>query len=58
VRRLGERDLPARDAAERAYIERHPTAAAYDAQRTVALMISAVARDHPAWIWKGVGAAR
>ena len=23
-----------------------------------ALMISAVARDHPAWLWKGVGAVR
>ena len=45
VRRLGERDLPARYAAERACIERHPAAAADEAQRTVGLMISAVARD-------------
>ena len=56
VRRLGARDLPARDAAERAYLERHPTAPADEAQRTVGLMISAVARDHPAWLWQGVGA--
>jgi hypothetical protein len=42
VWRLGELDLPARYAAERAYIERHPTAPADDAQRTVGLMISAV----------------
>jgi len=29
-----------------------------EAQRTVGLMISAVARDHPAWLWKGVGAVK
>ncbi|HXP73686.1 MAG TPA: hypothetical protein VN823_06020 [Stellaceae bacterium] len=54
--RLGARDLPARNAAELAYLERHPTTPAHEAQRTVALMISAVARDHPAWLWRGVGA--
>jgi hypothetical protein len=58
VRRLGERDLPARHAAERAYLERHATASVDEAQHTVALMISAVARDHPAWLWKGGGAVR
>ena len=47
VRRLGERDLPVRYAADRAYIERHPAAAADEAQRRVGLMISAVARDRP-----------
>ena len=57
-RRLGARDLPARNAAEAAYSERHPTAPTDDVQRTVGLMISAVARDHPAWLWKGVGAVR
>ena len=56
MRRLGARDLPARNAAEAEYLERHPTAASDEAQRTVALMISAVARDHPAWLWKGVSA--
>jgi hypothetical protein len=56
VRCIGERDLPARHAAERAYIERHPMAPADDAQRTVAVMIAALARDHPARLWKGVGA--
>jgi hypothetical protein len=58
VRRLGERDLPARNAAELTYLERHPTAPADVAQRTVALMLSAVARDHPVWFWNGVGAVR
>ena len=58
VLRLGARDLPARNAAEAAYLEQHPTAVSEEAQRTVALMISAVARDHPAWLWKGVGAVR
>jgi hypothetical protein len=29
-----------------------------EAQRTVVLMISAVARDHPASLWKRVGAVR
>ena len=53
VRRLGARDLPARRSAEAAYAERHPTAPADEAQRTVALML--VARDRPAWLWKGVG---
>ena len=56
--RLGARDLLGRNAAERAYPERHPTVAAPEAQRAVALMIAAVARDHPAWFWKGVGAVR
>jgi hypothetical protein len=28
------------------------------AQETATLMIAAVARDHPAWFWKGVGAVR
>jgi hypothetical protein len=36
----------------------HPTMPEREAQQTVALMISAVARDHPAWLWRGVGAAR
>ena len=58
IRRLGARDLPARNAAEAAYAERHPTMPADEAQRTVGLMISAVARDHPAWLWKGVGAVK
>ena len=57
-RRLGARDLPARNAAEVVYVELHPTVPPDEAQRTVALMISAVARDHPAWLWKGVGAVR
>ena len=56
VRRLGERDLSARRAAERAYQERHPATPEQEAQHTVALMIAAVARDHPAWLWKSVGA--
>ena len=58
VRRLGARDLPARQAAEAAFSERHPSAPEGKAQQTVALMISAVARDHPTWLWKGVGAVR
>ena len=58
VRRLRDRDLPARKAAEAAHQERHPTTPDREAQQTVALMISAVARDHPAWLWKGVGALR
>jgi hypothetical protein len=58
VPRLGERDLRARGAAEAAYSERHPTAPDDEARRTVALMISAVARDHPSWLWRGVGAVR
>jgi hypothetical protein len=58
VRRLGERDPPARQAAEAAFSERHPTTPEGEAQRTVALMISAVARDYPAWLSKGVGALR
>jgi hypothetical protein len=45
VRRLGERDLPARNVAEAAFRERFPTAPADEVQRTVALAISAVARD-------------
>jgi hypothetical protein len=55
VRRLGERDLRARTAAERAYLERHPSATIVDTQRTVAVMLSAVAREHPKWFWSGVG---
>ena len=58
VSRLGERDLVARHAAEAAYHERHPAVPEREAQHAVALMISAVARDHPAWLWKGVGAVR
>ena len=57
-RRLSARDPPARHAAEAAYLELHPITLPEDAQRTVALMISAVARDHPAWLWKGVGPVR
>ncbi len=57
-RRLGARDPPARNAAEAVYAERHPTVPADEAQRTVALMISAVARVHPTRLWKGVGAVR
>jgi|GEM_PF-5583618 hypothetical protein len=57
-RRLGARDLPARNAAEAAYLERYPATAPAEAQRTVALMIAAVARDHPQWFWRGVGAVR
>ena len=57
-RRLGARDLLARNAAERTYLERHPTVAVPEVQRAVALMISAVARDHPVWLWKGVGSVR
>jgi hypothetical protein len=34
------------------------TAPADDVQRSGSLMISAVARDHPQWLWQGVGAAR
>jgi len=55
-RRLGARDLPARNAAEAAYGKRHPTVTADEAHRTVALVIAAVARDHPAPLGKGVGA--
>jgi hypothetical protein len=44
------------EAAEAAFHERHPTRSESEAQRTVALMISAVARDHPTWRWKRVGA--
>jgi hypothetical protein len=58
VRRFGERDLQARDAAEAVYRERHPNATEAEAQQTVALMIAAVARDHPSWLWNGVGAVR
>jgi len=58
VRRLGERDLRARAAAEAAFSERHPTTPEREAQHAVSLMISAVARDHPAWLWKGVAAIR
>ena len=54
VRRLGERDLPARMAAEPAYQERHPITPEREAQDTVALIIAAVARDHPTWFWRGV----
>ena len=39
-----------------AYAERRLTVPREEVQRTVALMISAVARDQPAWLWKGVGA--
>jgi hypothetical protein len=48
--------LTATIAAEAAYRERHPNLPEHEAQHTVGLMISAVARDHPAWLWKGVGA--
>jgi hypothetical protein len=48
--------MPARNAAVAAYCERHPTAPTDNVQRTVALMISVVARGHPTWLWKGVGA--
>ena len=58
IRRLGARDLVARNAAEAVYTERHPTTPLDDVQRAVGLMISAVARDHPQWLWRGVGAAR
>jgi hypothetical protein len=47
-----------RNAAEAAYRERHPSTPDREAQETVALMISAVAQDHPQWLWKGVGAVR
>jgi len=47
VRRLGARDLPARQAAETAFSERHPTTPEKEAQHAVALMISTIARDHP-----------
>ena len=58
VRRLGERDLLARQAAEAVYQERHPASAGPEAQHMVALMISAVASDHPAWFWNGISAVR
>jgi len=58
VRRLGERDLQARNAAEAVYLERHPNVPVMDAQQAVAAMISAVAREHPNWLWSGVGAVR
>ena len=58
VRRLGERDLPARNAAEAVYQERHPNVPAMDAQQVVSLMISVIAREHPKWLWSGVGAAK
>jgi hypothetical protein len=43
-RRLGERDLPVRHADEAAFAQRPPTVPEREAQETVALMISAVAR--------------
>ena len=58
VWRLGERDLRARQAAEAAFSERHPSTPESEAQHAVALMFSVVARDHPAWFWKGVGAVK
>ena len=54
----GERDLPARRAAQAAYRERHPRITVAEARETVALMIAAVARDHPTWLWNGVGAVK
>ncbi len=57
LRRLGALDLPARNAAEATYRERHPNEDPARAQQTVAHMIAAVARDHPAWLWKGVDGA-
>jgi len=57
-RRLGARDLPARNAAEAAYyLGRHPSTPRTDAQHTVALTIAAGARDDPEWLWKGAGDA-
>ena len=58
VRRLGERDLQARDAASAAYREWHPNATDAETQRIVAVMIAAVARDFPRWLWDGVGAVK
>ena len=55
VRRLGERELRARNAAEAAYRERHPSVPESEAQQAVTLMIAAVAREHPTWLWSGVG---
>lgn len=57
-RRLGAREPWAVEAAARAYLERHPTVLEQEATHAVIQMIAAVARDHPAWLWKGVGAVR
>ena len=56
MRWLGERDLPARRDAQAAYRDRHPNVTDAEARDTVTLMIAAVARDHPRWLWDGVGA--
>ena len=57
-RQAGERDLPARIAAEAAYRELHPDVPERQASETVANMIASVAREHTEWFWRGVGEGR
>ncbi len=57
-RQQGDMDLPAREAAQDVFDAMHPDLDTIEASRTVAQIIAAVARDHTAWFWKGVGEGR
>jgi hypothetical protein len=57
-RQAGESDLPARMAAEAAYRDLHPDTPERWVSVTVARIIASVAREHPAWFWRGVGEPR
>jgi len=57
-RQAGERDLPARIAAEAVYRELHPDVPECQASETVARMIASVASEHGDWFWRGVGEPR
>jgi hypothetical protein len=42
-------------AAEAAYRELHPDVPERWVSETVGRMIASVAREHPAWFWRGIG---
>jgi hypothetical protein len=55
VRHAGYSDLPARDAAERAFREMHPTMTREEASAEVARAVQYASVTHSAWFWRGVG---
>ena len=54
VRRQGELDPPAREAALAAYRRHFPDTTYREAHEVVAVIIAQAAREHQEWFWKGV----